>query len=194
MPEPSHAPLAPLAGLGDDPIAALIRAGAYREAAARCARDHGASLGRLAMALLGSQAEAEELAQEALLAAHDAMPSYRGEGTVRAWLFGIARRLCARRIETRVRQDRRLRLVHDADRDAGRPDELVEAARRAVLVRDALEKLKPSEREALLLRYEAGLSFKEIGDACGIDEAAARKRASRGLARLRDFLSPSEGQ
>src|SRR5258705_9968433 len=144
MPSPVPAPAAP-----DDPIVAFIRAGAHREAAARCAREHGAGLGRLAMALLGSQAEAEEAVQETLIAAHEAMASYRGDGTVRAWLFGIARRLCARRLETRVRQDRRLRLVHDADRDASRPDDLVDTQRRAFAVRAALEQLKPSERDAL---------------------------------------------
>jgi len=175
-----------------DPIAARIQEGAHREAVAMCAREHGAALGRLCMAMLGDQGEAEETVQEALIAAHDAMASYRGDGSVRAWLFGIARRMCARRIEMRVRRERKLRLVHDASSDGdGLPDDVVERRRRARLVRDALEDLKPSERDALLLRYEAGLSYREIGQACGIEEAAARKRASRGLAHLRDLL-PAE--
>ncbi len=172
-----------------DPIVDRIRNGAHREAVAMCANEHGAALGRLCMAMLGDQAEAEEIVQEALIAAHDAMASYRGDGSVRAWLFGIARRMCARRIETRVRRERRLRLVHDASGDhGGLPDDVVERRRRALLVRGALEVLKPSERDAVLLRYEAGLSYREIGIACGIDEAAARKRASRALSRLREAL------
>ena len=171
-----------------DQIDKLIGEGAYRDAVGLCAREHGASIGRLCMAMLGSQAEAEETAQETLLAAHDAMASYRGEGSVRAWLFGIARRMCARRLERRVRQDRRLRLVHDASADAGMPDDQVEARRNARVVRDALEQLKPSERDALLLRYDGGLSYREIGEATGLDEATARKRASRGLCRLREIL------
>lgn len=172
-----------------DPIAERIREGAHRDAVAMCARRHGAALGRLCMAMLGDQAEAEEVVQEVLIAAHDAMGSYRGEGSVRAWLYGIARRQCARRIETRVRRERRLRLVHDATNDGGGlPDDVLERRRRAGMVRAALEDLKPSERDALLLRYEAGLSYREIGTACGIDEAAARKRASRALARLRTVV------
>jgi RNA polymerase sigma-70 factor (ECF subfamily) len=39
-----------------------------------------------------------------------------------------------------------------------------------------------------LLRYEAGLSYREVGEACGVDEAAARKRVSRALARLRELV------
>jgi RNA polymerase sigma-70 factor (ECF subfamily) len=180
------------AQLVDDPIEGHIRAGDYRAAAAACARLHGAALGRLAMALTGSQADADEIVQETLLAAHGAMAQFRGEGSVRSWLFGIARRMCARRLETRVRQERRLRLVPD---DAGTPlDTLVHARRQAAHLRELLERLRPTDREALLLRYHADLSFQEIGAVCGIDEAAARKRASRGLERLRALLAGTQGE
>jgi RNA polymerase sigma-70 factor, ECF subfamily len=173
-----------------DPIAALIGAGRHREAAAECVRRHGAALGRLCMALTGSQADAEEAAQETLLAACAQMPSYRGEGTVRAWLFGIARRQCARRFEQGAREGRRLALVRSAEAGGETPVVSVTAMRRARAVRDAMAELKPSEREALILHYQGGLSFREIGVVCGIDEAAARKRASRGLARLRRTITP----
>ncbi len=169
----------------NDPIAQLIRDGDHRGAVASCAREHGPSLGRLCMAFLGSQAEAEEASQESLLAAFDAMSSYRGEGSVRAWLFSIARRVCARRVETRVRREHRLRLVHNADEEAPGADKLLAARRDAERVRDALEKLKPSERDAVVLRYDAELSYAEVATACGIDEPAARKRVSRALERLR---------
>jgi len=176
---------------GADPIAVRIREGAHREAVTMCVREHGAALGRLCMAMLGNQAEAEETAQEVLIAAHGAMGSFRGDGSVRAWLYGIARRLCARRIETRVRRDRKLRLVHDAAEQANLPDDVVERRRQAEHIRGALESLKPSERDAVLLRYQAGLSYREIADICGVDEAAARKRTSRALASLRLMLSGS---
>jgi RNA polymerase sigma-70 factor, ECF subfamily len=172
-----------------DVVFELIGRGAYRDAAGACARLHGPAIGRLCMALLGAQAEAEEALQDTLLAAHDAMATYRGEGTVRAWLFGIARRMCARRIEARVR-DRRLQLVHDADADARLPDADAEAARRARAVRAALARLQPTEREALVLRYQGGLSYREVAQACGIEEATARKRAGRGLDHLRALLGP----
>jgi RNA polymerase sigma-70 factor (ECF subfamily) len=54
-----------------------------------------------------------------------------------------------------------------------------------------MSKLKPSERDVLVLRYVADLSHREIGVACGLDEATARKRISRALSRLRQIL-PSE--
>lgn len=177
-----------------DPIVGLIREGRHRDAIAACAREHGAAIGRLCMALLGSQAEAEETAQEVLLAAHGALASYRGEGSLRGWLFGIARRKCARKLETRIRRERKLKLVHDAGTDAELPDEVLAARRRARRVRAALERLKPSERDAVVLRYQGGLPYREIGEVCGIDERAARKRVSRALGKMRTLLSDEAGR
>lgn len=168
-------------------IEGLISGGNYREALARCARAYAMALGKLCMAFTGSQAEAEELVQETLIAAYDAFPQYRAEGSVRAWLFGIARRLCGRHEEMKARRESRLRLVHDT---RPRPDtgELALEKERAERARAALAKLKPSEREAVVLRFEGGLSFKEMAIACGVDEAAARKRVSRALVKLRAEL------
>ena len=173
-----------------DPIEPMIRSGDHREAAAECARRHGPALGRLCMAMLGSQAEAEEARQDTLLAAQDAMGGWRGEGTVKAWLFGIARHVCARRLERRTTRERRLRLVAgDEPRGGAQPDALLEARQGAAAIRAGLAELAPSERDALLLRYQAELSYFEIGQALGIDEATARKRASRALLRLREIMT-----
>lgn len=178
----------PLPDGPDREVIEAVRSGDNRRAAALCARLHGAALGRLCMAMVGSQAEAQELAQEALLAAHDAFPSYRGDGTVRAFLFGIARRVCSRHVEMRSRRDTKLRLVHDVGRDRADASDLLAAQQRAARARTALDRLRPTEREAVLLRFQSDLSFREVASACGVDEATARKRVSRAIARLRETL------
>jgi len=175
-------------GAEEQELERLVRGGDARAAAGMCARLHGAAIGRLAMALTGSQADADEVVQETLMAAHDGLAQWRGEGSLRAWLFGIARRMCARRLETRTRQERRLHLVK-VEEAAGTPEAELHARREAARVRELLEKLRPSDREALVLRYQAELSYGEIAAACGIEEAAARKRASRGLDRLRELMA-----
>lgn len=171
-----------------DPIVELIQSGRHRDAVASCARTYHAVLGRLCMALLGAQADADEAVQETLLRAHRAMASYRAEGSVKAWLCGIARHVCAHVLETRRKTRELLEVVpmEDVARDA------FETRRRARVLRDALAKLKPSEREALALRYVADLSHREIAVACGLDEAAARKRISRALGRLRSVMPAEE--
>lgn len=169
-------------------IEQLIAQAHYREALTRCSKAYGSPLGRLCTALTGSQAEAEELVQETLIAAFDGFPNFRFEGSVKSWLFGIARRICGRHNELKNRRASKLRLVHDTGRtpDVG---ELHLERERATRARNALAELKPSEREAVVLRYDAGLSFREVAQACGVDEAAARKRVSRALMRLRETLS-----
>ena len=174
--------------LVEDPIAALIAAGQHRNAVAECARAHHVVLGRLCMALLGSQADADEAVQETLLRAHRAMATYRAEGSVKAWLCGIARHVCAHVLETR-RRGRELLEVVPADGEARDGFALRQRAR---ALREALEKLKPSERDVLALRFVADLSHREIAVACGLDEAAARKRISRALARLRAVMPGEE--
>jgi RNA polymerase sigma-70 factor, ECF subfamily len=172
-----------------DPLAVLIERGDHREALAACARTHGAILGRLCIALLGSQADADEAVQETLLAAHRSMAGYRGDGTVKAWLCGIARRVCARALEGRRRRAEPLEVVPP---DGGDPHGSFATKQRARVVRGALERLKPTEREALLLRYVADLSHREIAAACEVDEATARKRVSRALDKLRSVIAPEE--
>jgi RNA polymerase sigma-70 factor (ECF subfamily) len=175
----------------EDRIFGAISAGDHRAALLLCAREHAAAIGRLCMAMIGVQAEAEDLTQETLLAAHAGFGGFQRSGSVRSWLFGIARRKCARHLEQRRAHDQKFRSAPGPDRSP-EPDELVARRKQAEQARAALAEVRPSEREALLLRYAADLSFREVGEACGIDEAAARKRVSRALARLRAALS-SEG-
>ena len=176
-------------GTRDPPaIEALIRCGRHRDALTACALEHGAVIGRLCMALLGSQADADEATQETLLRAHRGMASYRGEGSVKSWLCGIARHVCVHMLESRRRG-------RDIAERAGLPDDSQDAfaiRRRARAIRRGLDQLRPSEREALVLRYVADLPHREIATALSLDEAAARKRISRALAHLRAVICDQE--
>lgn len=175
---------------GDEAIAHALDTGDARRALRLCARHHGAAIGRLCMALTGSQADAEDLAQETLLEAHRALEGWRREGSLRSFLLTIARRKCAKMLEKRRRRGARLRLVYDAERErtAEPADGDVVRRQRAERARTVMSSMRPTEREALVMRYAGELSFREVGDACGIAEAAARKRVSRALARLRAAL------
>jgi RNA polymerase sigma-70 factor (ECF subfamily) len=142
------------------------------------------------MAMLGSQVEADDMTQETLLAAHEGFATFRGESSVRAWLFGIARNKCLQHLEKNRRRGARLRLVTEAHVTPA--DEVVGARQRAERARALLEEVRPSDRDALLMRYGADLSFKEVAVACGIDEPAARKRVSRALLRLRNVMKKED--
>jgi putative glutamine amidotransferase len=122
--------------------------------------------------MLGDEHAAEDLCQEALarawsLAPRDASPEHQ-----RAWLHRTATNLGLdelrrRRVRRAAPLDQALDASADGDRDA------------ALHVREAMARLTAHERLLLLLRFQAGLSAREIGALLDIQEAAARKRLSR---------------
>lgn len=185
-----------------DILYALTR-GDQRLALALCVQRHGASIGRLCMAMLGSQVDADDVTQETLLTAHEAFDDYRGDGSIRAWLLGIARKKCLKHLERARRRGSRVSLAGDGehldgisaaelDGERSRAEADLSARRLGEEARELLSRVKPSERDVLILRYCAGLSFKEVAEACGIAEAAARKRVSRALSALRSALKDED--
>ena len=183
---PAVAPAALGHSLDPQILEALVR-GDRDTAAELLVEAHARAIGRTCMALLGSQSEAEDALQETLVAALDGLDGFRGEGTLRAWLLSVARRRSARRLAARSRERDVRQSLPSAE--AGPSAERLSMARRA---RQLLDEIKPTEREALVLRFSVELSFREVGQACGIDEAAVRKRVSRGLSRLRSLLGEDE--
>jgi RNA polymerase sigma-70 factor (ECF subfamily) len=173
----------------DEQVLSALARGARREALLLCAEAYGAAIGRLCMAMLRSQSEAEDVAQDTLLTAYQKLDVYRAEASLRAWLCGIARKKCLKQLESRRRREQKLVLLQGGDASPTAEEDL-HVRRRAARAWAALEEVRPTEREALLLRYECELDYQGVAEACAIDEAAARKRVSRGLARLRELLGP----
>jgi RNA polymerase sigma-70 factor, ECF subfamily len=168
----------------------------YRRALELLARHFGPRLGRLCLAIVGNQAEAEELVQEVLLAAHAAMPGFEGRSPLRPWLYTIARRACGHHLDKR---NRRLRLLQSSvsvplPAPSADPCEQALARDQGERLRHAVAELPDGAREVVLLRYSAGLSFREVAEACGIREEAARQRASAGLRQLRRKLAVGEAE
>jgi RNA polymerase sigma-70 factor, ECF subfamily len=169
----------------DADVLAALAAHDDRRALALCVEQHAAAILRLCLAMLGSASDADDLAQETLLSAHASWGAFRREGSVRAWLLGIARNKCLQFLEKSRRREQPGR-QREGD-VAAAADELLAQRERAERARALLEQIRPSDRDALLLRYVGELGFKDIAAIAGIDEAAARKRVSRALARLRQI-------
>lgn len=115
------------------------------------------------------------------------------KGSVRQWLFGIARHeLAAFWRSDRVRMRAVQRLVVTSpeldDESQERIDGLIDAGRARSELIAALKTLPEHEREAVLYRYIAERDYPEIAAALGISVGAARVRVHRGLAKLREQL------
>jgi putative glutamine amidotransferase len=127
------------------------------------------SLTRRLRAIVGDRETAEDLCQEALSRAWRSAPRDAGPDRLRAWLLRTGRNLAIDELRRRSRREH-----------VALPEELPAAAATAdPLAREALALLTPHERLVLLLRFEAGLSLRELGAALDLTEEAARKRVAR---------------
>jgi len=112
-----------------------------------------------------------------------AIARYRPGGAgVRAWLVGIAR-------NASIDHGRR-RLAAPRPEPPPDPDEGLEARfvadEAASELRGRVAALPPDQRDAIVLRFAAGLTAGEIGDVLGKSEAASQKLVSRGLTALKE--------
>ncbi len=156
-------------------------------AAARLLVEHGATLGRVCMALLGDGAEVERALEQT---ARDACTRERegrgapGGASARAWIFGLARAACATRLsKAPLRNNTNLTGPRQPEADAPPRTERL-GAREAAAARAQLAALKPTEREAVVLHAVGGLDADEVAVACGVDVATARARIAQGMAKL----------
>ena len=141
--------------------------------------------------LAGGAEIADDLLQETFLQMHRSRSAYNPQYAVKPWVFGLARNVCLRN----RRAARRFATVHVSRQDLPEFPVLPEAERLGSQdeIRRGIAALHPDQAEALLLHHEWGFSFEEIAGMLGISAAAARARASRGMADLRVALNSFRG-
>lgn len=148
--------------------------------------EQSAPLRRRLTRLLGDPHLAEDAVQETLARAWRAAPRDVEPDRLRAWLHRTARNVAVD--ELRRRRRRSELPLHDAAAVTAAPQD---GPRRAA-VAEALAALTPHQRMLLLLRYEAGLSLREVGELIDVAEDAARKRVARAKAAFREALEDAE--
>ncbi len=112
-----------------------------------------------------------------------------GPGAAPAFLYTIARRQLGRfvkhqRVESRYREQLGIEAISVAPDALERAEELIDLERVRDQVAAALDALKGTQREAVVLRVVDGLSYAEAARQAGCSEALMRQRVSRGLKRL----------
>jgi RNA polymerase sigma-70 factor (ECF subfamily) len=163
----------------------LARAG-DRVARQRLYRQHVARVFRTVRGTLRSDAEAEDVTQDAMLIALTSLHRYSPRSGTRfaAWLTTIAVNTMRRRFRRRrpeLTATGELPEVPTTDSDVG--DDIDRAKQKVALLR-ALAELEPREREIVSLRYGAELNAAEIAAQLGLEAANVRKILERARARL----------
>jgi len=169
--------------LGDAALVRRVLAGDAEAFGDLVARHHERCL-RLAVHLVGDQADAEDAVQEALLRAYRHLGRYQEQDRFGAWLTRILVNQC-RTVRARSRRPPPVDWT-DAERIAEHPAD--EVAQREELAR-ALDRLPGDQREAMVLRYADELSYAEMAAATGVTVAALKMRVQRACRRLRAFLT-----
>ena len=144
----------------------------------------------VALRMLGSRAEAEDIAQETFLRAHRAVGEFRGEARLGTWLYGIASRLCLNRIASAPRRLERsddaalLRLPAPAADAAS----ALERGELEAALQQAIAELPDDRRLVVILRDVEGLSYEEIAAALGLELGTVRSRLHRARSDLKAKL------
>ena len=155
-----------------------------------------------ALAILNNDADAEEVAQEAILKAFKAIRRFRQESKFSTWIIQIT----INESRMKLRKDRR-HLYDSLDEprkgeDEGDyiprdfadwreiPSEALENSRLRDALKKALASLSPKYRQVLVLRDVEHLNIAETAKLIGITEASVKTRLLRARLMMRDALAP----
>jgi RNA polymerase sigma-70 factor (ECF subfamily) len=167
-------------------------------ACTRLVTDHQRMVYQLALHLLGDQQEALDLSQEVFLRVFRTLRQFRGQSTLRTWIYRIVVTQASNRRRWWRRRRRAFQVGLDEhaarhgepveSRHFAMPDALTQQHETAGMVWSALERLPVDQRAAIVLREIEGLSYDEIAQALGVGVGAVKARLARARAALRSEL------
>jgi RNA polymerase sigma-70 factor (ECF subfamily) len=156
-------------------------------------RQHWRKVFNLAYKFVGRHDEAEDLTQDIFLKIFKALHTFDRRANFQTWLISISRNLCIDHYRS-VRKERET-MARDVDasmltpvsRDRG-PYRQLEDSDLQRQIRQALEELAPSLRQAVELRDLQELSYQEIADKLELPEGTVKSRINRGRLELKRQL------
>ena len=156
----------------------------------------------LALRLLNNQSEACDVVQEVFLKVFRNVGNFRGQSTLKTWIYRItvneahnARRWFFRHRRREVELDASPKETRDWKEmipdDSRSPFDEALDRERHVMIETALEKINPIFRESVVLRDIADLSYEEIAGILGVSLGTVKSRILRGREALREELAGS---
>ena len=143
---------------------------------------------RVAYGFTGDPESALDVVQETFLKVHTRIGSFRGEGKLRNWIVRIA----ANEAMNWKRSSSRVELSELDESSFSRVDPHPERMMAGQALARSLAALGPRQRLAIVLRYYAERSTREIATALECSEGTARNVLFRGLEKLRTMMTQSE--
>ena len=137
----------------------------------------------LCMKFLGSPEDAEEIAQDSLLQVFHKIHQFEGRSAFKTWLYKIVHNFCRNRISKIIRK----REVQESYKEHAKeelPNSSFEDKRneeKSAHIQEALDKLKPKEKEIIVYKFISGMTLQEIADVTDVGVSAAKMRYYRAL-------------
>ena len=154
---------------------------------------YGGLVFAMAKRVVADPTMAEEVAQDTFLALWRRPSSYNSDrGSLQSFLLGVTRNKAidlVRHEESLKRTKDALITEAEATSEGEFPNELAVGMEERDEVRAALSSISEVQREAVVLAYFGGRTYREVADELGIPEGTAKTRLRDGLAKLRQVLT-----
>ncbi len=144
---------------------------------------------RFLLGFLKDEDRAADVTQDTFIKALERLSAFRGDSAFRTWLLAIARNEALGSLRSAGR--RREGGLQDAEELPDRglpPDASAVQGDELRRVREAVARLPEKQRLSVELRLFEGLSFREVAEATGSTEGAARVNYHYGIGRIREWL------
>ena len=158
-------------------------------------RRHSRRIFNICYRFTGNRTESEDLAQDVFLRVYRTLASYRSaHGGFATWATSVTRNLLIDHYR-RTKRDRvtdslddAMPVVENKESVARRPDEQALLGELSAQVQNALTKLSPELREAVILRDLQQLEYAEIQSVLAVPEGTVKSRINRGRIELARIL------
>ncbi len=161
-----------------------------KEAVEQLVREHWSSAFRTAYLIVGEAAEAEDIAQEALMAALNGLPRYKTDRPFSPWLRRIVVNRSLDALRGQARRDRNLEAAAATPRPAGDDGIIISDP----VLASAIEALPADQRVAVVMRYALGFSTDEIASYMKVPRGTVGSRLRRGLDGIREQLEEARDE
>ncbi|HUT85888.1 MAG TPA: RNA polymerase sigma factor, partial [Elusimicrobiales bacterium] len=137
--------------------------------------------------MVKDEGTASDIFQEVFIKVFKNMASYKEQGKFKSWMFKIASNL----VMDYFRKNKPMQLdeyINLEDKTDKNPVDVLAKEEDVQIIKNAMDKLSPQDREVIYLRQYSAMSFKEISSALKLPLGTVLARASRTLKKLRVIL------
>lgn len=187
-----------MSNLDDQTLVERLKAG-DQVAYAELVEQHAGQVYRLALRMMGNEADAEDVLQETFLSAFKAIDRFEERSSLSTWLYRIANNAALMRL--RRKEPDQVSIDEPIERDDGDlmprqffdfcclPEEDLMRDEAREEMQRAIEELSPTLRGVFVMRDIEGLSTQETADALNLSVSAVKSRLMRARLKLRERLS-----